>query len=317
MASLNQFDAGRNVALDRQHRVSRLLQAQKITYLNLIVYATIMVAELVIGYTANISVLVADGLNNLTGVFGAAILIIGLHLSIKPPDKSHLLGHWQFENIASFISASIMFAVSIQILISGFDAFKRYLNGQFVTPNTWSLGISLLSGILIFGLANINSVHGTKLNNQALITSGKDLLSDSFTSFGTFLSIAGAYLGIHWLDAAATTVVGFLILSASISIFKTTTMRLTEGFDPKTIDQYRKTAAAVADVIEVQSIEPRYLGDQIVVQVGIYLADNTKLSTSYVIGENVEKALMQKYDILDADVKAYPISLKRKSDVAE
>ena len=60
----------------------------------------------------------------------------------------------------------------------------------------------------------------------------------------------------------------------------------------------------------VQGIEPRWLGDQIVMKFGVYLADDTRLTKAYSIGEKVEHALMKKYDILDADVMAYPVSLK-------
>lgn len=78
MANTNQYDAGRNIQIDRQHRLSKLQEAQQITWINLGAYSSIMVAELIIGYLAQISVLIADGLNNLTGVCGAAILITGL-----------------------------------------------------------------------------------------------------------------------------------------------------------------------------------------------------------------------------------------------
>ncbi|AQW21161.1 cation transporter [Lentilactobacillus curieae] len=317
MSNSGQYDAGRNVLLDWNKRIKKLYQAQKITYINLFTYSAIMTAELIIGYMTHLTVLIADGLNNLTGVCGALILIFGLHMAVKPPDKSHVLGHWQFENVAALLSAAIMFAVSIQIFISGFESLQRYFAGETINPNLWSLGISLISGVLITGLALINSHQGFKLNNTALTASGKDLQSDAITSFGTFLSICGAYLGLKWLDGIATLIVGGFILHASITIFRTTIMKLTEGFDPQVIDKYSETVSNVDGVLGVQSIEPRYLGDQVVIQVGIYLADHTDLNTSYVIGERVENALMETYDILDADVKAYPLSLKKKQDVAD
>jgi cation diffusion facilitator family transporter len=310
LANINQYDAGRNIIIDRQHRLNKLQEAQKITYANLSAYAVIMTAELVIGYWNHITVLIADGLNNLTGVCGAAIIITGLKISRRPPDSNHVMGHWQYENIAAFLSATIMFAISIQILVDGVFAVRRFFQGVAVQPNFWSLGVSLVSAATISILAKYNAVKGNQLNNQALIASGQDLKSDAWTSFGTFLSIGGAYLGAQWLDGVATIIVGFLILHASILIFRTTIMRLTEGFSPKAIDKYSKTINEIPGVLGVQGIEPRWLGDQIVMKVGVYLADDTRLTKAYSIGEKVEHALMKKYDILDADVMAYPVSLK-------
>lgn len=308
LANINQYDAGRNIQIDRQHRLSKLEEAQQITLANLTAYSVIMTAELIIGYWNHITVLIADGLNNLTGVCGAAILIIGLRVSRRPPDSNHVLGHWQYENIAALLSATIMFAVSLQILVDGGFAIRNFLEGHSVQPNSWSLGISLLSAIVISILAKYNSLKGAQLNNQALKASGQDLKSDAWTSLGTFLSIGGAYLGAHWLDGVATIVVGFLILHASILIFKTTIMRLTEGFDPSSIETYSKTISEVPGVIAVQGIEPRWLGDQVVMKIGVYLDVDTNLKTAFMIGEKVEHALMAQYDILDADVMAYPVS---------
>ncbi len=310
MANINQYDAGRNIFVDRQHRLNKLQEAQKITYANLTAYAMIMTAELIIGYWNHITVLIADGLNNLTGVCGAAILITGLKISRRPPDSNHVMGHWQYENIAAFLSATIMFAISIQILVDGAFTVRRYFEGGSVQPNSWSMGISLISATTILILARFNTIRGNQLNNQALIASGQDLKSDAWTSFGTFLSIGGAYLGVQWLDGVATILVGFLILHASMLIFRTTIMRLTEGFSPEAIADYSKTINEIPDVLGVQGIEPRWLGDQIVMKVGIYLDNNTPLTKAYAIGEQVEHALMKKYDILDADVMAYPVSLK-------
>lgn len=45
-------------------------------------------------------------------------------------------------------------------------------------------------------------------------------------------------------------------------------------------------------------------------KVGVYLDNDTRVTEAYAIGEKVEHALMEKYDILDADVMAYPVSLK-------
>lgn len=87
-------------------------------------------------------------------------------------------------------------------------------------------------------------------------------------------------------------------------------MRLTEGFNPASIEKYSKTISEIPGVLGVQGIEPRWLGDQVVMKIGVYLDDDTNLKTAFLIGERVEHALMTQYDILDADVMAYPVSLK-------
>ncbi len=279
MANIYQYDAGRNILQDRKKRFALIKKSQNVTSINLFVYVVVMIFELCIGYLNHISVLIADGLNNLTGVISAAILIYGFVLSRKPPDKNHPVGHWQYENISAFLSAAIMFGVSIQIFGEGISAIKKFFQNQTVAPTYWSLGISLVSCIFLFLLAYFNNYSGKKFNNNGLLAAGKDLLSDSLTSLGTFLAIIGAYLGLKWLDGLATILVGIFVLFASFSIFRSTSVRLTEGFNPRLIKKYKKTILQIPEVKGVRSIEPRWLGDQIVMQIGIYLKDNTKMYT--------------------------------------
>lgn len=75
------MDAGRNILKDEQRRFARLKSAQHAAALNLIVYGGLTVAELWIAQLAHSRALAADGLNNLTGVASALILLWGLQIS--------------------------------------------------------------------------------------------------------------------------------------------------------------------------------------------------------------------------------------------
>lgn len=69
------MDAGRNILKDEQRRFARLKSAQHAAALNLVVYGGLTVAELWIAQLAHSRALAADGLNNLTGVASALILL--------------------------------------------------------------------------------------------------------------------------------------------------------------------------------------------------------------------------------------------------
>lgn len=71
------MDAGRNILKDEQRRFARLKSAQQAAALNLVVYGGLTVAELWIAQLAHSRALAADGLNNLTGVASALILLWG------------------------------------------------------------------------------------------------------------------------------------------------------------------------------------------------------------------------------------------------
>ena len=88
------MDAGRNILKDEQRRFARLKSAQHAAALNLVVYGGLTVAELWIAQLAHSRALAADGLNNLTGVASALILLWGLQVSQQRPDSEHRFGHF-------------------------------------------------------------------------------------------------------------------------------------------------------------------------------------------------------------------------------
>ena len=144
------------------------------------------------------------------------------------------------------------------------------------------------------------------MDSSVLRAAAKDSFADAVTSGGTLLAILGAKAGWLWLDGGAAVAVGCLILYAAWTILRESIFELTDGFDTKKIAAYRQTISAVPGVKGVQSIEARYAGDAVLLTIGIRVNPNMTVADSYDLGERVERRLMDEYDILDADVKAYP-----------
>lgn len=52
-------------------------------------------AKLLIGFTANSISIMSDAVNNLTDAVSSVITLVGLKLSMRPPDKEASSGLWQ------------------------------------------------------------------------------------------------------------------------------------------------------------------------------------------------------------------------------
>ncbi|OAU48636.1 cobalt transporter [Lacticaseibacillus rhamnosus] len=303
------MDAGRNILKDEQRRFARLKSAQHAAALNLVVYGGLTVAELWIAQLAHSRALAADGLNNLTGVASALILLWGLQVSQQRPDSEHRFGHWRFQTIATLFSGLIMLVVGLDVVLDGYHGLQAWYQGKVQVPGVLAVYVSLAAGVAMASVSLMNHIRAKQLDSSVLRTTSKDSFSDAATSGGTLLAILGAKAGWLWLDGGAAIAVGFLILYAAWTILRDAIFELTDGFDTKKIAAYRQTITQVPGVLGVQSIEARYAGDAVLLTIGIRVDPTMTVADSYELGERVERKLMDAYDILDADVKTYPADL--------
>lgn len=303
------MDAGRNILKDEQRQFARLKSAQHAAALNLVVYGGLTVAELWIAQLAHSRALAADGLNNLTGVASALILLWGLQVSQQRPDSEHRFGHWRFQTIATLFSGLIMLVVGLDVVLDGYHGLQAWYQGKVQVPGVLAVYVSLAAGVAMASVSLMNHIRAKQLDSSVLRTASKDSFSDAATSGGTLLAILGAKAGWLWLDGGAAIAVGLLILYAAWTILRDAIFELTDGFDTKKIAAYRQTITQVPGVLGVQSIEARYAGDAVLLTIGIRVDPKMTVADSYELGERVERKLMDAYDILDADVKTYPADL--------
>ena len=303
------MDAGRNILKDEQRRFARLKSAQHAAALNLVVYGGLTVAELWIAQLAHSRALAADGLNNLTGVASALILLWGLQVSQQRPDSEHRFGHWRFQTIATLFSGLIMLVVGLDVVLDGYHGLQAWYQGKVQVPGVLAVYVSLAAGVAMASVSLMNHIRAKQLDSSVLRTASKDSFSDAATSGGTLLAILGAKAGWLWLDGGAAIAVGLLILYAAWTILRDAIFELTDGFDTKKIAAYRQTITQVPGVLGVQSIEARYAGDAVLLTIGIRVDPTMTVADSYELGERVERKLMDANDILDADVKTYPADL--------
>ncbi|MBC7032148.1 cation transporter, partial [Salmonella enterica subsp. enterica serovar Enteritidis] len=111
-----------------------LKSAQHAAALNLVVYGGLTVAELWIAQLAHYRALAADGLNNLTGVASALILLWGLQVSQQRPDSEHRFGHWRFQTIATLFSGLIMLVVGLDVVLDGYHGLQAWYQGKVQVP---------------------------------------------------------------------------------------------------------------------------------------------------------------------------------------
>lgn len=277
--------------------------AEKRAGISLIIYVILSIFKLIVGYLFKSKALIADGINNSTDIIASISIIIGLKISRKPVDYNHAYGHLRAETISSLIASIIMIAVSFEVIYNGIHSII-FLNKK--APDILSAFVAILCALVIYIVYIYNMKIAVKVKSSALKASAKDNFSDAIVSLGTAVGIIASQFGLPWIDPLAAIVVGLIILKTGFDIFKETSYDLTDGFDKNKLIGVVSKIKKVSGVHKVKDIKARVHGNNILLDITIYVNPNLTVKESHKITEEIETMLNSEFKIRYAIVHVEP-----------
>ncbi|EUJ33616.1 cation efflux family protein [Listeria floridensis FSL S10-1187] len=267
-------------------------KGERAALLSIIAYLFLAVIKVSVGVFGHSDALFADGLNNTTDVIASVALLIGLRIARIPPDADHAYGHRRTETISSLVASFIMLLVSLEV---SYNSILNLIHGDFAAPSLLSAVVALFSGFFMFGIYFYNIRLAKKIDSQAVRAAALDNRSDAYVSFGAFIGIVGAMVGLPWLDAVTALLVGILIGYTAIKIFFDAAHSLTDGFDVSKLDIIHELVREVPDVKEVKDIKARFNGNRIWIDLTISVDASLNVVRSHEITEQIEQAIRTKF----------------------
>ena len=261
------------------------------------------IIKLSIGFIGGSEGLWADGLNNTTDIIASVAVLIGLKISVKPPDDDHLYGHTRAETVASLIAAFIMISVGLSVIIQGFQSLLSPMSDK---PSMITAATAILSALFMFSIYRYNKELSRKTNNASLEAVAKDNFSDALVSIGAFIGIVGTWIGLHWLDTVAAVSVGLIICKTAWGIFREASHSLTDGFDETILASIKETILRTSGVICTTNVKARMHGNAILLEATIQVDQNLTIVESHDISDEVERNLLEQFGIEHAIIHIEP-----------
>ena len=262
--------------------------------LSIIVYLILSIAKLTVSFVADSHALRADGLNNSTDVLSSIVVFIGLRIAVKPADHNHRYGHARAEMIASLIASFIMVSVSIQVMT---QAVTNLINKNYPEPGLLAFWTAVVSGIVLFFVYRYNYQLSQTINSSALKAASLDNRADSLISFAAAIGIIGTTLGLYWLDSVLGLFVGILIFYTAYQTFSHASHTLSDGFDPEMIKKIKQLTLLDPGTKHVSDIRGRTVGNQVMIDMIIYVDPNITVKAGHEITDRIEHLLSDQLGI--------------------
>lgn len=273
----------------------RQAASQRISIIGAIVNAFLSVLKIIGGILTGSAALVADGLHSLSDVATDVMVVFLVGFSHKKPDKEHPWGHGRFETLGTVLLALIL------LLVAGFmtwDSLKLLFSGEIPDPPAWPALIIAAASILANELLFFYTLKvGKATKSNLIIANAWHHRTDSLSSVVVLLALAGAIMGLWWLDALAAVLVALLIAKIGIDLLLKSLAELVDtGLPEERIEALQTTARSIEGVINVHHIRTRLMGGQSLLEMHLQVAPHTSASEGHYIGDNVCEALQEEFD---------------------
>lgn len=262
--------------------------ALRVSILTIITNTFLSFLKLLAGIIGKSGAMISDSVHSFSDVFSTLIVIIGVKISNKKEDKEHPYGHERMESVAAIILAFILFTTGVLIGYKGIQ--KIILNNvkAIAIPGIIALVAAVISIIIKEWMYQYTKRAAIKVNSGALMADAWHHRSDSLSSIGSLIGIAGSRMGIPILDPIASVLICLCIIKASYDIFKDAIEKMTDkSCDDNTIEEMKLVINQEEGVLGIDSIKTRIFGNRIYVDLEIMANGNNTLFETHEVAKKV------------------------------
>lgn len=205
----------------------------------------LFVGKLLAWYLTHSDAVYSDAMESIVNVVSAFMGLYSLYLAAKPKDQDHPYGHGKIEFITSGIEGVMIIFAGIMIIV---EAVSSLLNHNQLKDLDWGIGIVFAVGLINYYIGYLSVKKGKRDNSLVLISSGKHLQSDTYTTFGVVFSLILVYFTkFYWIDGLVALGFGGYIIFIGYKIIRESLKGVMDEADEEilkeiveVLEQYRK-----------------------------------------------------------------------------
>ncbi len=272
---------------------------RKVTLLGLLVNAFLILLKFFAGIFGGSQALIADAVHSVSDLFTDAVVLLGIKIGRKPPDKEHHFGHARIETLASAIVGLALIGTAVYL---GIDAALNIHRHTEYHPT----GIALIgAGVSIAmkeALYRYTVLIGRRIKSQLLVANAWHHRSDALSSVAVLLGVAGTFINPAWhiLDAFAALIVSFFIIKVGFDILRKTLREFTDTAPrPEIMEKLMQLSRAVDGVMDAHDLRVRTSGGFYQAEIHIVVDGQLTVVEGHLIAKTVERCLTDEMDELD------------------
>lgn len=271
-------------------------KSNKVSINSIILNIVLSIIKLLSGIFAHSNAMISDAIHSATDVFSTAVVMIGIKLASKKPDKEHPYGHERLECVAAIVLAIVLLITGLVIGKTAFNNIIQKNYHDLQVPGFVALVVAILSIICKELMYWYTRFYAKKLDSSALMADAWHHRSDSFSSIGALVGIIGSKVGFPVMDSIASLIIFLFIAKASYDIFKDAIDKMVDhSCDKETEQEIYDSIKSNDNVIDIDLLKTRVFGNKIYVDVEIQVDSSYTLKEAHDIAEKIHDDVERKF----------------------
>lgn len=269
--------------------------ATKVSAVSIAGNAALSLFKLLAGILAHSGAMISDAVHSASDVLSSFIVIIGVKLSVKAPDRDHPYGHERFECVAAIVLAVVLAVTGVLIGVRAVESIGAEDTAPAV-PGLLALIAAIVSIAAKEAMYWYTRYYARRLNSSALMANAWHHRSDALSSVGALIGIGAARLGYPIMEPVASLVICLFILKAAYDIFRDATKKMVDrACDAETEQRLADCVMAQPEVRGIDRLQTREFGSRIYVDLEIRADGSLTLTQSHAIAEQVHDRIEREF----------------------
>lgn len=251
--------------------------------------------------------LIADAWHTLSDSISSVIVIAGVKLSSKKPDKKHPFGHGRYEQVAAIFIGFLLGIIAYEFLMESIEKLQEKETANF---GTIAIVVTIASILFKEGLAQYAFFAYRKTDFSTMKADGWHHRSDALSSV---IVLIGIFLKDYfwWVDGVMGLIISGMLFWAVFSIVKDAISKiLGERPSEEIVEKIKK----IVDNYTETEFHPHHFhlhdyGDHKELTFHIQLDGQMQISKAHALATSIEKVIKQEMNIT-ATIHIEPLGKK-------
>ena len=280
------------------------MHVKRAAYMAMVGGIVVFVIKVAAYLISNSVALLSDALESIINIAASGLMLFAVHISEKPPDKTHNYGHRRIEEISRLLEGILILAAAITIAYSA--SGRLFASAELFELNL-AIGISMLATALNASLASLLSRVAKTNGSAALEGDSKHLLSDVASSGGVWMGLLIVQrTGWNTIDSILAFTVAVLISRMGIGLILKSSRSL--------MDQSCREEDEIKEILQrhgslfadFHDLKTRRLGNQIYSELHLSVEGTLTVKDAQRLADHLEDELREQLPNIDLTIHVEP-----------
>ena len=179
----------------------------------------LLIAKTVAWYLTGSVAILTDAFESIVNVVAGLIGVYSLYVSAKPRDQDHPYGHGKAEFISAAVEGTL---ITIAGFIIIYEAFNNLIHPHTIKKLDYGIALVAITGLVNYFAGAICIKTGKKNNSLALISTGKHLQTDTWSTLGIVVGLILILItNLLWIDSVVAIAFSIFIIITGYKIVRT------------------------------------------------------------------------------------------------